>query len=769
MKPMSWQFNLLTLPIIISALIAISLTIYAWRFRTAGLWVNSFVLLALALATWSIGYVMELTVLELPAKIAWIKFEYLGIVTTPVAWFLFAIQYSGRKRWEGRNYIAAMFIVPAVTLLLVFTNEAHNLIWKHYSIVESGPLPFVDVEYGFWFWIHSAYSYVLMLSGTIILLRRLRRFPAFHVWQIWILMLAPIVPLISNGIYLFELGPVPQLDMSPIAFALSGIIFAWGIFSLHLFDFGPVARRTVVDNMSDGMIVLNLQNQIMDANPAAKTILGTEMDNMMGRSIDQFLTNGPDIIGQFDKLSQNNGEIVLDIQEQDQWFEIHISPIHDARARVRGRVIVMRNITERKRSEAFLAQRNQILQTLNTLSQEMSSSLELQTLLNTAAKSATQALDATSAYINDWNKERGTTTVLAEYFAPDASSSERISHLGETYKLEADFGPLSDSELNSFDKYVTHMDDEDISEKFRTHMEHHGVKTLLEIPLYAKAKLIGTLEVWESRNKRVFSDEELGLVFEISRQIAVAMDNAFLYENALAVNRLKSTILARVSHELRTPLSIILLYAEMLQYSDQFKTLPQESQEAVEKIIYSADDLAYLIDELLDQSKINSATLALHIDAYMPARLLEKVSSQMEFAAGQKGVTYRAEIEPEVPEFVTGDENRVKQILVNLVGNAIKFTEEGTVEVVFCRHDEEHWAMRVSDTGAGISKEEQAFIFEPFRQGAFAENETRAGIGLGLSIVEQLVDLMDGRVNIESEVGQGSIFTVILPLEQPAT
>jgi signal transduction histidine kinase len=137
----------------------------------------------------------------------------------------------------------------------------------------------------------------------------------------------------------------------------------------------------------------------------------------------------------------------------------------------------------------------------------------------------------------------------------------------------------------------------------------------------------------------------------------------------------------------------------------------------------------------------------------------------MELVAGHKGLTLNTYIEPDVPEFVTGDQNRVKQILVNLIGNAVKFTEEGKVDVQFIRHDETHWAIRVADTGSGISTEEQAYIFEPFRQGVAVEKETRAGIGLGLSIVNQLVELMGGRIHMESEVGQGSVFTVILPLE----
>jgi PAS domain S-box-containing protein len=626
-------------------------------------------------------------------------------------------------------------------------------------------LPILEIDYGLWFWIHSAYSYILIVSGAIILLRRLRYFPAIHSWQIGIILLAPIVPLLGNGLYLSGLNPIPQFDPTASAFTLSGIIFAWSIFRLHLFKIGPVARRRVLENMSDGMIVLNLENQIMDVNPAAIAILGKEPSEMMGLSIELFLDSGPDLIAQFGRKSQENRKIVLDIQEGQQWYEIQISPIHDARESLRGRVLVLRNITERKRSEAFLAQRNQILQTLNQLSQEMSSSLDLQTLLNTAVKSATQAIGATSAYINDWNLEHGTTTVLAEYFAPTASPLERNSDLGETYSLEADFGSPTDWRLNPGDKYVTHIDDADISEITRAHMEQYGAKTLLEIPLYAKGKPLGTLELWESRYKRMFNDEEFGLMLEIAQQIALAMDNAYLYEHALAVNRLKSRILARVSHELRTPLGIIKLYGEMLQYSQKFESLPEDSQDALSKILISVDDLAFLIEELLDQSTLDADTLVLQIDSYSPAKLLEKGYSQMDLLAKQKGLLLRASIEPDVPEIVYGDMKRVQQILINLIGNAIKFTEKGIVQIHFCLHGNSHWVMEVTDTGPGISSEEQAFIFEPFRQGDHANTDSRVGIGLGLSIVKQLVDLMGGSVNIESKVGQGSTFTVLLPLD----
>jgi signal transduction histidine kinase len=216
---------------------------------------------------------------------------------------------------------------------------------------------------------------------------------------------------------------------------------------------------------------------------------------------------------------------------------------------------------------------------------------------------------------------------------------------------------------------------------------------------------------------------------------------------------------------LRTPLGIIKLYGEMLQYSQKFESLPEESQDALSKILISVDDLAFLIEELLDQSTLDADTLVLQMDSYSPAKLLEKGYSQMDLLAKQKGLLLSASIEPDVPEIVYGDMKRVQQILINLIGNAIKFTEIGTVQINFCLHGSSHWVMEVSDTGPGISSEEQAFIFEPFRQGDHANTDSRVGIGLGLSIVKQLVDLMGGSVNIKSEVGQGSTFTVLLPLD----
>ncbi len=144
--------------------------------------------------------------------------------------------------------------------------------------------------------------------------------------------------------------------------------------------------------------------------------------------------------------------------------------------------------------------------------------------------------------------------------------------------------------------------------------------------------------------------------------------------------------------------------------------------------------------------------------------MLEKVEASMAVLAQNRGLAFSAKVAPGVPDTFYSDERRLQQILINLVGNAIKFTQRGGIKVLIYQPSPTHWAMEVEDTGVGISKEAQNYIFEPFRQVDNAIIRENRGTGLGLSITKQLVELMDGEINLESEVSRGSTFTVTLPI-----
>lgn len=246
-------------------------------------------------------------------------------------------------------------------------------------------------------------------------------------------------------------------------------------------------------------------------------------------------------------------------------------------------------------------------------------------------------------------------------------------------------------------------------------------------------------------------------VAERTSELAQARDDA------LAASRLKTELLAKVSHELRTPLGVILGFTEMMQLGIYGPLLDKQKQVTVE-IIDSTHSLTSLVNELLDQAQLDAGRLKLNSNSFPLAELVEGTLSKINVLAQNKGLTITTTIAPNMPPTLIGDQARLQQILVNLVSNAIKFTQTGGIKVCFFQPDPIHWALQVSDTGSGIPPEAQAYIFEPFRQVDGSTTRKHGGVGLGLSIVKQLTSLMGGEITLESKVGQGSVFTVVLPL-----
>jgi signal transduction histidine kinase len=256
----------------------------------------------------------------------------------------------------------------------------------------------------------------------------------------------------------------------------------------------------------------------------------------------------------------------------------------------------------------------------------------------------------------------------------------------------------------------------------------------------------------------------IGVAVDITEQKLAEQAMARARDAALESSEFKSKLLASVSHELHTPLGVIIGYAEMLQ-EGLYGPVSEEQTEKLNEIIDSSEQLTGLVRELLDQARLESGRLQLNCAPFSPAEMVETVRRQMAVLAQAKGLALAGEVAADVPATLEGDAKRIQQILVNLVGNAIKFTEEGGVRMKVYRPEPDCWALEVADTGTGIPMEAQAAIFEPFRQLDDPARPSRAGFGLGLSIVNQLTALMGGQISLESGNGRGSVFTVRFPLE----
>jgi signal transduction histidine kinase len=243
---------------------------------------------------------------------------------------------------------------------------------------------------------------------------------------------------------------------------------------------------------------------------------------------------------------------------------------------------------------------------------------------------------------------------------------------------------------------------------------------------------------------------------ELEKQLREAKEAA---EQASAF---KSRLLAGVSHDMRTPLGNIIGYAELLM-SGAFGEVNEQQQQILQTIADSASRLSDFIRGMLTRAELESGKLRLQPRSFSPDELFKSLSTY-EHVAQRKGLAFQREIDPALPGALYADPYWLEQILINLVDNAIKYTGHGSVWVRLRRVDERHWAMEVQDTGMGIPPELHERIFEAFEQGEAVKHIQ--GVGLGLSIVKELVTRLGGEIRLQSAPGEGSTFTVIFPLEE---
>jgi two-component system, NtrC family, sensor kinase len=301
-----------------------------------------------------------------------------------------------------------------------------------------------------------------------------------------------------------------------------------------------------------------------------------------------------------------------------------------------------------------------------------------------------------------------------------------------------------------------------------------GHRALLGVPLHSEDEVIGVLAV-TSKTPGEFAPEIVRLLSTFATQSALAIQNARLFRELEAKSRLleaasrhKSEFLANMSHELRTPLNAILGFSEVLA-ERMFGEVNEKQAEYLQDILSSGRHLLSLINDILDLSKVEAGRLELELGRFHLPTALDNALTLVRERATRHGITLTQTVDPGVGDIVA-DERKVKQILLNLLSNAVKFTPEGgRVGVSVTAADGGAITVSVSDTGVGIAPEDQAAIFEEFRQVGRDHTRTQEGTGLGLTLAKKFVELHGGRIWLQSQVGQGSTFSFTLPVRLDET
>src|SRR5262249_24579013 len=286
-----------------------------------------------------------------------------------------------------------------------------------------------------------------------------------------------------------------------------------------------------------------------------------------------------------------------------------------------------------------------------------------------------------------------------------------------------------------------------------------GLRARLVVPLVGSDRVIGALVI-RCRRPGHFAKGTIQLLQTFADQSVLAIQNARLFHEIEEKSREvaeasmhKSQFLANMSHELRTPLNAILGYTELILDSI-YGEMPEKARAVLERLQANGKHLLGLINDVLDLSKIEAGQLVLSLDDYSLSDVVHGVVSAVEPLAAEKRLAFKAEVAPDLPTG-HGDGRRLSQVLLNLVGNAIKFTDKGEVAI---RAEAVNGAFTVAvcDTGPGIDAADQAKIFEEFQQADSSTTRKKGGTGLGLSIAKRIIEMHGGRIWIKSEPGKGS-------------
>jgi diguanylate cyclase (GGDEF)-like protein/PAS domain S-box-containing protein len=332
-----------------NTIICLVLALLVWnrQVKPGGL---TFGLLMFSLAAWSLCAALEDGSLDIAFKITCSKLSYLGIATSPALLLMFALDYSRHSDWLNTRNRILLWIIPIISIGMAFTNEKHWLLWS--SVI---PSPGTEGEYliynhGIYFWAHVAFSYFCIMAAQIFIVRTALLLPKQYRSQAYVLFFASIIPWIGNLIYISGLSPIKGLDLTPLSFSLSAIILGWSIFRMQLFGLIPIAREMVVENMNDGVVVLDNSNNILDANPAAAKLIFTEKESLLGRKIDEALKGYPEILKRFHDVRDGRMEIELRTKPP-KYLDVNITPLYDQNNQLNGRIFILRDVTDRKKVE----------------------------------------------------------------------------------------------------------------------------------------------------------------------------------------------------------------------------------------------------------------------------------------------------------------------------------------------------------------------------------------------------------------------------------
>lgn len=349
---MEWQRALYMLPLLVPVGISSVSAIYIWRHRHRSPVAKPLVLILVAGTSGLSSYALRLIITNFPIEVFLLKTEYIQLAIIPVAWFVLVLQYTRREKWVTRRNLMVLSVVPITTLLLTFTNTYHGLMYSEIVSIEVGELSLLRPTHGSWFWVHVTYSEILALSGSFLLIHMFIRARRLYRRQITSLVLASSLMQLWGVLPSSKMSPLSYVSVTVLLFSVVGPLVALSIFRFRVADIVPVARSTILDGMSDGVMVMDSQNRILDVNSLVQQLVGRSSSEVIGKSVEEVC---PGWLDQTDSRNetQTGKEIVVNLEEQ-RIYDVRTSSLTDWRGNLVSQIVVLHDITDRKKAEMQL-------------------------------------------------------------------------------------------------------------------------------------------------------------------------------------------------------------------------------------------------------------------------------------------------------------------------------------------------------------------------------------------------------------------------------
>ncbi|APV44978.1 Signal transduction histidine kinase [Dehalogenimonas formicexedens] len=790
------------------------LSIQVWKSRRKPL-VTNFLILMASLIAWSFAAIMEQATPDLAGKTFWIYFSYFGIVPLPIAWLCFCLRYASKEKWITPRNIVAISVLPVVTLILVWTNSAHHLMWKDIWLNTSGNHPVDEVTHGAWFWVFASYSYVLLATGTWNLFNLMRHSTGIYRNQIMVMFLGTFVPWLGNALFLMAPSMFSSVDPTPLAFAITGVVFYFGLSRFHLVEVAPVARDAIFNSILDGVIVLDTARLVIDLNSAARAMLVPDHADIIGKPLASILPQLMYI--NFEKLpagGQRTSAVTTRAGEQriqdvlitgiktHKRVSGYLVILHDntesykAEIARREKIVLETELVERKKAAEIVQYRLYLEQTIAGISSRFATTADLNTAIDESLSDIGYLSGASRAYLYRASEDGRSMSNTNEWCARDVDSLKHNLQNLPISKFSWWIEKLNSGETILV-RDVSQLPPEAAAEK--SLMDNQSISSTVAMPLRGKGKLLGFMGIDNISNSSSWTEKDLSVLrvsaeiigsaierhdaaleltklnralFRMNAQLEARVEERTrqLEETAIeanAANQAKSDFLASMSHELRTPLNAVIGFSQVLE-EQIFGSLNEKQAEYVTNILGSGQHLLCLINDILDLSKIEAGKSHLELSDISIGPLIQESLLMIKEKAAKKHVKLKTSLNPgAAADELQADARKIKQVLFNLLSNAIKFTpDDGRITIEANRIDG-HLRVSVSDTGIGIPSESQGKMFTDFYQVQGGLLSKTPGTGLGLAISKRLVEMHGGSIWVQSEgSNKGATFTFEIPVQQ---